>query len=152
QKAAPVKDVSRIFISSLSGQVGKRIVIRGWIQRLRALAKTAFIVVQDCTGEAQCVAATEDLRGLHAKLDDAIEIDGVVRADGRAKAGVEIDIHQARILNPAASGLPFNSSSDVSAVSADIRLEYRPLSLRNAGIGRVFRLQAAILRYFREFL
>lgn len=98
------------------------------------------------------MAATDGLRGSHLKLDDAIEIAGVVRSDGRAKTGVEIDIADVRMLNPSASSLPFNSSSDVSAVSADIRLEYRPLALRNARIGDVFRIQAAILCYFREFL
>jgi nondiscriminating aspartyl-tRNA synthetase len=116
------------------------------------LAKTTFIIVKDCTGEAQCVAATDQLRGLHAKLDDAVEIRGMVRSDERAKAGVEIDIMEASILNPAANVLPFNSSSDISQVSADIRLEHRPLALRNTKVGDIFRLQAAILRHFREFL
>ena len=31
-------------------------------------------------------------------------------------------------------------------------VEYRPLALRNAVIGNVFRIQAALLRFFREFL
>jgi nondiscriminating aspartyl-tRNA synthetase len=31
-------------------------------------------------------------------------------------------------------------------------LEYRPLAVRNEAIGDVFRIQAASLRYFREYL
>jgi len=56
------------------------------------------------------------------------------------------------VLNPAAKPLPFNSSSDIRAVSSDILLEYRPLALRNERVGDIFRIQAAILGYFREYL
>ena len=31
-------------------------------------------------------------------------------------------------------------------------MEYRPLALRNEAIGNVFRIQAAALNYFREYL
>ena len=34
----------------------------------------------------------------------------------------------------------------------DARLEYRPLAARNDTVGDVFRIQGALLRYFREFL
>lgn len=144
--------IRRSLVSELQGQAGKAVVIRGWVYRLRVLAKTTFIIVKDCTGEAQCVAGSESLRDLRVKLDDAIEIRGAVRADDRAKSGVEIDITSARILNRAANVLPFNSSSDISGVSMESRLEYRPLALRNDGVGDVFRIQAAILRCFREYL
>src|SRR5262245_56296521 len=152
RKAFAMQGVPRIFVSELQGQVGKRIAVRGWVFRLRTLAKTTFIIVKDCTGEAQCVGATDAVHDLRLKLDDAIEIQGVVRVDDRAKGGVEVDIAQVVPLNRAANVLPFNSSSDVSSVSMDIRLEYRPLALRNERVGDVFRIQSAILKYFREYL
>ena len=37
-------------------------------------------------------------------------------------------------------------------MSPEIRTEYRPLALRNERAGDVFRIQAAILRYFRDYL
>ena len=42
--------------------------------------------------------------------------------------------------------------SDLAAVGPEARLEYRPLAARNDMIGHVFRIQGALLRYFREFL
>lgn len=144
--------IRRNLISALKPEPGKAVVIRGWVYRLRILAKTTFIIVKDCTGEAQCVAATDSLRDLHVKLDDAVEIRGIVRADDRAKAGFEIDVSEVVILNPAGNQLPFNSSSDISNLSAEIRTDYRPLALRNERVGDVFRIQAAVLRYFREYL
>src|SRR5262249_47602123 len=120
--------------------------------RLRVLARTTFLIIKDCTGVAQCVANTEALQDLRPKLDDAIEIRGIVRGDARAKAGIELDVTAGKVLNRAAHALPFNSSSDIRPVSSEILLEYRPLALRNELVGDVFRIQAAILHYFREYL
>jgi len=58
------------------------------VYRLRVLAKTTFIIVKDCSGEAQCVAATGSLAHLSLKLDDVIEVRGQARADERARHGV----------------------------------------------------------------
>ena len=144
--------IPRTFIAHLTHAVGQPVLIRGWVHRHRVLAKTTFLIIKDCTGEMQCVAGTDTLRELRPKLDDAIEIQGVVRADARARGGAEIEVTEVEILNRAANLLPFNSASDIASVSSDIRLEYRPLSLRNDVGGGVFRIQAAILHYFREYL
>jgi len=144
--------LQRVFISDLSGRVGQTVLIRGWIFRLRVLARTTFLIIKDCTGQIQCVAAPEALRDMRPKLDDAVEVQGVVCEDERAKGGVEIQVTTAAILNRAAQTLPFNSSSDIRSVGNEILLEYRPLALRNDGVGAVFRIQAAILRHFREWL
>ena len=82
--------IRRIFVADLSHHVGEPVLIRGWVHRFRVLAKTTFLILKDCTGEAQCVAATEALRDLGPKLDDAVEIRGAVRAEKRAKTGLEI--------------------------------------------------------------
>jgi nondiscriminating aspartyl-tRNA synthetase len=146
------RGIQRSFVAELHTRVGTTVLVRGWVYRLRVLAKTTFIIVKDCSGEAQCVAATGSLAHLSLKLDDVVEVIGLARADDRARHGVEIDVADATVLNPATNVLPFNSSSDIRGVSSDILLEYRPLALRNERVGDIFRMQAAILRYFREFL
>jgi nondiscriminating aspartyl-tRNA synthetase len=143
---------TRAFIVHLPAEAGNTVIIRGWVSRLRVLARTTFIIVKDCTGETQCVSATDALRGAALKLDDAVEIEGVVRRDTRAKTGVEIDVTRVHVINPVAGTLPFNSSSEMANVSLETRLDYRPLALRTDAVGDVFRIQAAILRYFREYL
>lgn len=147
-----MSSVHRTLVADLINRIGEPVVIRGWVFRLRVLAKTTFVVLKDCSGEAQCVASTAALHDLKLKLDDALEVRGRVRADERAKAGLEVDIESAAILNRAAALLPFSSSSDLQHVSADIKTEYRPLALRNDAVGNVFRIQAAILKHFRDYL
>jgi nondiscriminating aspartyl-tRNA synthetase len=142
----------RAFIQSLNQFIGEEVLLRGWVSRLRVLAKTTFVILRDCSGEAQCVAASDLLRDLRLKLDDTVELYGRVRADERAKAGYEIEILRAQALSRAANNLPFNSSSNIDSVGQETLLEYRPLAARNDAVGNVFRVQAALLRYFREDL
>ena len=144
--------IHRTLAADLPSLVGSHVLLRGWVFRLRVLAKTTFIIMRDCSGDVQCVAPTEVLHDLRPKVDDAIELRGVVRRDDRARGGIEIDIASATILNRAGHLLPFTSSSDVSAVGLEILTDYRPLSLRNDRVGDIFRIQAAILRYFRDYL
>ena len=144
--------VKRTFAVDLPAVVGEPAVVRGWILRLRVLARTTFIIVRDCTGDVQCVSPTASVHDLRLKVDDAIEVRGAVRADHRARGGIEVDVERVSVLNRTAHLLPFTSSSDVSSVALEILTEYRPLALRNDRVGDIFRVQAAILKYFRDYL
>jgi nondiscriminating aspartyl-tRNA synthetase len=142
----------RIFVNTLGQHIDKEVLLRGWVFRLRVLAKTTFVMLRDCSGEAQCVAASERIKALQLKLEDTVEICGRVRADARSKWGYEVDILQAQVLNRAASPLPFQASSSLASIGQEVLLEYRPLAVRNKSVGNVFRIQGALLRYFREYL
>jgi nondiscriminating aspartyl-tRNA synthetase len=141
-----------VFIESLPDFVNKEVALRGWVCRMRVLGKTTFVVLKDCSGEVQCVAAPESIKEHHLKLEDAVEIVGRVRREARAKSGYELDILEVRVLNRSGPNLPFNSFSNLDSVGPETLIEYRPLAVRNEVIGNVFRVQAALLRFLREFL
>lgn len=147
-----IESTARILLGSLPEHIDQPVLLRGWVYRLRSLASTTFIVMRDCTGEAQCVLASKKLQDVHVKLDDAIELRGRVRRESRAKSGYEVDVDQLAVLNAASNKLPFNASGKITSVGPEARLEYRPLAARNDEVGNVFRIQAAILKYFRQFL
>jgi nondiscriminating aspartyl-tRNA synthetase len=142
----------RVFIESLPQFVQQEIVLCGWVCRMRVLGKTTFVVLKDCSGEAQCVSAPETIKDLHLKLEDTIEIRGRVRADQRSKRGYEVDVLEAKVLSRSGQHLPFHSFSSLESVGPEALVEYRPLALRNDAIGNIFRVQAGLLRFFREFL
>jgi nondiscriminating aspartyl-tRNA synthetase len=56
------------------------------------------------------------------------------------------------VLNRSSNNLPFNSCSNIEQVGQEALIEYRPLALRNDSVGNIFRVQAAVLKYYREFL
>ena len=142
----------RVFIEAISNFVQEEVTLRGWVSRIRVLGKTIFVVLKDCSGEVQCVAAPESMKEHHLKLEDTVEMVGRVRRESRAKLGYELDILRVRVLNRSGLQLPFTSFSNLDSVNVETLVEHRPLSLRNAVIGNVFRVQAAVLRFFREFL
>lgn len=142
----------RIFIQSIPPSPEHPVLLRGWVQRLRVLGKTTFLILKDCSGQTQCVAAPEVLKDLRLKSEDTVEIEGRVRLDSRAPGGFEVAILSARVLNVADQNLPFTSSSDIQSVALESLIEYRPLALRNPAVGNIFRIQAALLAAFRQFL
>ena len=54
----------RLFIENILESLPGEVRLKGWIYRLRVLGKTAFVILRDCTGEVQCVVASEALKGL----------------------------------------------------------------------------------------
>ncbi|MBZ5579228.1 MAG: hypothetical protein LAP40_21920 [Acidobacteriia bacterium] len=134
----------RVFIEDLPESTPAAVRLRGWIYRLRILGKTAFVILRDCSGEAQCVAATESIRNLRLKVEDTVEVRGTVRAEPRAPDGYEIDIAEILVLQRAAHNLPFQSADEIQAVGLETLVQYRPLALRNPAVGDIFRVQAAI--------
>lgn len=144
--------MQRTFVSDLNDTVSGEVMLRGWVHRLRELAKTTFIVLHDCSGTVQCVADPTTTRELALHLDAAIEVRGRIRRDERSRTGFEVDATSVSVLNAAAHGLPFNSSADITNVPVDVLLDYRALSLRNEIVGDTFRIQASILTALREFL
>lgn len=142
----------RIFIENISEFAPGHVVLRGWVYRLRVLGKTSFVILRDCSGEAQCVIASEALKDYKLKAEDAIEIQGTVRVESRSKAGYEVDVSEVRILNRAGQSLPFQSADQIASVGLETLIQYRPLSLRTEAVGDIFRIQAAILASFRDAL
>lgn len=142
----------RIFIENISEFISGEVRLRGWVYRLRILGKTAFVILRDCSGEAQCVIASERLKDLKLKVEDVVEILGSVRPETRSKAGFEVDISEVHVLNRAGQSLPFQSASQVDSVGLETLIENRPLSLRTEAVGDIFRIQAGILASFRDAL
>ncbi len=142
----------RVFIENIREFAPEEVRLKGWIYRLRVLGKTAFLILRDCTGEAQCVIASDALKELRLKVEDVVEIQGSVRAEPRSKTGYEVEISHVRVLNRAAQNLPFQSAGKVESVGLDTLIQYRPLALRTEAVGDIFRVQAALLASFRDAL
>jgi nondiscriminating aspartyl-tRNA synthetase len=142
----------RVLVEAIPHLINQEITLRGWVCRIRVLGKTVFVVLKDCTGELQCVAEPESIKEHHLKLEDTVEIVGRIRAEPRAKLGYELDIVRVHVLGRSGQHLPFTSYSNLESVSPETLVEYRPLAIRHEAIGNIFRVQAALLKYFREFL
>jgi aspartyl-tRNA synthetase len=140
--------------------VGNRVVVLGWVHRIRDLGGVTFLDIRDRAGVAQVVVRENDALMAVAKRlrsEFVVGVSGVVQRRSPdtvnpkiATGEVEILAQEIRLLNEAKTP-PFQIAED-GPVSEDVRLKYRYLDLRRPrlqhNIGLRHRVSMAIRKYF----
>ena len=136
--------------------VGEKVELAGWIQKIRDLGGMVFIDLRDEDGITQIVINDEKLQA-HAKelvKESCIHIEGKVveRASKNPKmptGDIEVIASKIEVLGKCKAKLPFEINSEVEA-REDLRLEYRFLDLRNEKLHKNILLRSKILKAFRD--
>ncbi len=145
----------RTLARDIAEQVGKPTTIQGWLHKKRLLGGLAFILVRDRSGVVQVVVEDKDevekLRGL--QIGTVLEVSGDVTKEDRAPGGAEIHEPKLNVLVPVTDEPPIEIDKPISHKSEnlDTLLDYRPLTLRNLQEKAIFKVQATVLKAFREF-
>ena len=140
--------------------VGKKVKLAGWIQRIRNLGGMTFIDLRDQYGITQIVVSGEELKNKIENLytECVISVEGTVveRSNKNKKiptGEIEIDAKEITVLGTCEPTLPFEINSekiDISQVREDLRLEYRFLDLRNEKIHNNILLRSKIMKTIRD--
>ena len=142
--------------------VGKDVVVLGWVHRIRDLGGVAFLDIRDRNGVSQVVVRENDaLMAIAKRLrsEFVVGVMGVVQRRSPdtvnvkiATGEVEVLAREIRLLNEAKTP-PFQIAED-GPVSEDVRLKYRYLDLRRPrlqhNIGLRHKVSIAIRKYFDE--
>jgi aspartyl-tRNA synthetase len=145
----------------LVDQVGREVDLYGWVHRRRDLGGLIFIDLRDRSGIVQVkfdpAHAQAHATGGELRLESVIYVRGPVQ---RRPAGtenkelatgeVEVEARQVTVLNRAQPP-PFAVNDD-SPVDEQLRLRYRYLDLRRAGMARNLQLRHRIAKAIRDFL
>jgi len=139
----------------------ERVVLAGWVKRVRELGYLTFLDLWDRTGVVQLVVERESAE-LHElcrslRAEDVIACRGTVRprpaemVNASMKTGaVEIVLEEVAVLNRSAVP-PFAVTADVQA-NDDLRLRYRYLDLRREPLQRNLEMRHRLAFAAREFL
>ena len=137
--------------------VGNKIILKGWISKIRDLGGLLFIDLRDRSGIIQ-LTVNED-NPLYKKIaslknESVIEIEGIVlkrkEANPNLKTGeIEVEIEKINILNEA-KDLPFDLNN-VTALE-DTRLKYRYLDLRRKELQNNIITKHKIMNSVRNYL
>ena len=140
--------------------VGEKVILSGWIQRIRNLGSMQFIDLRDQFGITQIVINKDDILEKAEKLvtETVIKIEGIVleRSNKNSKiptGEIEVEVHKLSILGKCEPVLPFEINSekvDRLSIREDLRLEYRFLDLRNENIHKNILLRSEIMRTIRN--
>ena len=136
--------------------VGKKVRLSGFVQKIRNLGKMQFIDLRDEKGITQIVIEKEELyeKSKEVSNESTITVSGKVveRSNKNNKiptGDIEVLVENFEILGKCKNSLPFEINSSEQNVREDLRLEYRFLDLRNEKIHNNIILRSKILKDFR---
>lgn len=147
---------TRTLIRDLSSKMGETVSISGWMHRIRDLNKFGFAILRDRTGLVQVVLETshlEQLKGL--QVETVLKVTGVVvekKSKDPAVREVEVQCKELVVLSPVRDAVPVNiNNTDVEA-NLDTLLDNRVITLRNPKQRAIFRVQAALVHGYRDYM
>ncbi len=145
---------ARVWIEDLWNYVGREVVVKGWVHRLRILGGINFALIRDRSGVVQVVDEKKLLSNF--RHENVVEISGEVIEEKRAPGGIEIRLRDAKLLGEVyyESHLPVQIYSDrsVSRLKLETLLKYRVLTLRNPRQRAIFRVMNTVVDAFRDYL
>ncbi|WP_069659602.1 aspartate--tRNA ligase [Arcticibacter eurypsychrophilus] len=140
--------------------LGKEVILAGWVQKSRDLGGMTFIDVRDRYGITQLVFNMEENTSLCAKAREVsreyvIKVTGTVveRSNKNPKIAtgdIELKVSNLEILNPAKLP-PFLIEDDTDG-GDDLRLKYRYLDLRRAPLRNNLILRHKMAQEIRKYL
>ena len=142
-----------------ASDVGREVVLLGWVHRLRDLGSLVFLDLRDRHGVTQAVA--RDDAGLVAAAQQ-IKTEYVVAIAGRVEprsadtvnaklptGAIEVVVTGLQVLNQ--SKRPPFPVAEEAAVSEDVRLKYRYLDLRRPRMQRNLLLRHRVMMALRDY-
>lgn len=139
--------------------LGKEVVLMGWVGKKRNLGSLVFIDLRDKTGISQIVVREEDADNYQVAKSLAqeyvIEVKGKVferesKNPDIPTGDIEIIADKINILDKAKT--PPIYIKDDDDVSENLRLKYRYLDMRKPSVQRNLKLRSDIVRTMREYM
>ncbi len=142
-------------------QAGQEVAIAGWVQTRRDLGKIVFLDVRDRAGLVQVVCVPSDLGADYDLVKEVhnefvVEISGVVNKRGAKNINPELATGEIEVLAKGfkilaeAEPLPLDLNDE--KIGLDVHLDNLPLTLRAEKYRALFKIQAEIVRGFRDYL
>ena len=139
--------------------VNEKVMLAGWVQRIRNLGSMQFVDLRDEKGITQIVISTEELKKQMENInpESVISVTGIVveRSNKNPKmptGEIEIEAKSIEVLGKCKSTLPFEINSekiDIDNVREDLRLQYRYLDLRNEKLHNNILLRSKVMKSIR---
>jgi len=148
-----------------SADVGREVVLNGWVHRQRDFGDLVFIDLRDRTGIVQIVVDKKDAPELVATANSlrsefVVSVSGLIRArrPGTENANlptgeIEVAASGLEILN-ASKGLPFQISDEdqMRLVDETLRVKYRYLDLRRPAMYSMLELRHRAIKRIRDYM
>jgi len=153
---------NRVLAVKTSDEVGKNIMVSGWVHSRRDHGGLIFIDLRDHTGLVQLVINPD--RAEAFRLAESLRDEFVIRASGVvtergeglknpniASGNVEIVVESLEILNRAET-LPIQPFAEENQAGEDLRFKYRYLDLRRPKMQQMLKKRAEMYRQMHQYM
>lgn len=146
--------MQRVWSVDLPNQVGQKVVVAGWLQRLRRLSQVSFVILRDGRGLVQAVLEDPALVDRVAALpaESVLRLAGEVVSTPQAPRGVEVRVDNLDVVAAAVEPPPFELHRPEIAAQLPTFLDHAAVGLRHPRHRALFRLAAASVEGFRRAL
>lgn len=143
-------------------EIGKEVVLAGWLHRRRDHGGLIFIDLRDREGVVQIVIDPQEKQayetGKEVRGEYVLSVSGKVVArpqgtvNAHLKSGkIEVHVTHLEILNPSKTP-PFSIEKETETANELVRLQYRYLDLRRADMQENLKIRHRITHLARKFL
>ncbi len=137
--------MQRTEILKTKENIGKEVLLQGWVETVRDHGKVSFIMLKDRTASVQCVT-TSSVAGITE--GSVIQITGMVKERPEKMANknlatgtVEIEVTDIKMLNKSKE-LPSPINTAGLDINEEMRLKYRYLDLRRNRLQKILKLRS----------
>lgn len=144
--------MERVMINELNNYIDKKVLIKGWVHRIRKLSKVGFLILRDRTGIVQCVVDLKniDIKGI--KNESVVELLGEVKSANNSTGTIELQVNELKVISLVKEDIPIEINGEELNINIDTMLNNRVLSLRHLKNNSIFKIQAALVQAFAQFL
>ncbi len=148
-----VSECPYVRLEDIGRYVGQKVLIKGWLRKMRSSGKILFLQVRDGSASIQAVVVKSEVtpevfqaaKGLTQEA--ALQLVGLVREDQRSAGGYELTVCELEQLSPSVD-YPITPKEH----GTDFLMDHRHLWIRSARQHAILRIRAEIIRSMCEWL
>jgi asparaginyl-tRNA synthetase len=131
---------------------GEKVMLRGWVHRIRKQKKMVFVLLRDPSGVVQTVVKKDvvsDEEYVNAEkmlIESLVALSGTVNADSRAEGGYEVQVDDIKVLH-FAEEFPITEHQ-----STEFLNDNRHLWMRSRRMTNVLKVRDEVFHSAREYL
>ena len=137
-------------------EIGKKVLVKGWVAKIRDLGGLKFFILRDRHGMVQVTAKKGEVPdGIFDAIgslgrEDCVSVEGRAVKSERSPGGREIVPEKIGLVAKSEPTLPIDVFGKIES-GKDKRFDYRFLDVRDPSIQAVFRVKAAAIKHIRDY-
>ncbi|XP_028407717.1 aspartate--tRNA ligase, cytoplasmic-like [Dendronephthya gigantea] len=158
----------------LPEKAGERVLVRGRLHTSRGTGKQCFVILRERQFTVQAICAVSETISrqmvkftANVSKESIVDVEGVVQKPDQkiqscSQSDVEIVVAKVFCISQAFPRLPLQiedasrpeseEESGLATVGQDVKLDYRYIDLRTTTNQALFRIEAGVCRFFRDYL